>query len=296
MQDDETAVTSVLDKLPYHIHMAQPASATPEGQHRPLEAKRKAEAIPLLSPHELPDHTAFRVPLKLLRLDPNQPRKQLDDAALQDLAESIAVWGVVNPLTVQRVDGGYKIIAGERRFRAAQHAGLLEVPVHIVTDEHMLARIFELQLVENLQREDLNPYDEAVALAKLRDEQKLSVRDLAARLNVSKSNVARKLQILEMPEHLQASLKQGSLSLNEAERQGKEAKESVKSKEASRANRHGKPPKLFNLSKRKNGGFDLSIKYRPDLKDRDQLIGALEILLSELKNEKQNDFSSSGTA
>ena len=249
---------------------------------------KTAQAVSLFPPGE-PDRNAFEVPLSLLQPDPDQPRQRLDGDALEELSASIATRGIINPLTVCRVGDGYRIIAGERRFRAASKAGLTSVPVRVIDDEARLAQIREIQLIENLQREDLNPVDEAVALAQVRRERGLSIRDLATHLNMSKSNVSRKLQVLEWSEELQAELRDGRLSLNEAKRLAKDAEASEVPRK--KRTKRGRPKSLFRLVKGKGGGFDLTVTYRPERGDKDALIARLEALLLELKGENVDGIS-----
>jgi ParB family transcriptional regulator, chromosome partitioning protein len=145
--------------------------------------------------------------------DPSQPRRDFDQDKLRELSESIEMYGIMNPITV-RVDtksGKYIIIAGERRFRAAQMAGLTYVPAvikNLNTDEDV--DILALQLVENLQRDDLKPIDRATAIAAFRDAYNLSIREIAHKLKISKSLVQRSLELLNLPQDLQEALISGA--------------------------------------------------------------------------------------
>ncbi|NLY95640.1 MAG: ParB/RepB/Spo0J family partition protein [Myxococcales bacterium] len=140
-----------------------------------------------------------------------QPRKRFDEEALDELAESIRAHGVLEPILVRkRPAGGYEIIAGERRWRAAQKAGLFEVPIFVreLSDESA----FEAALVENLQREDLNPIETARAFKRLRDEFGLSADAIAVKIGKSRSAVANSMRLLELPEAVLDLLEDGALS------------------------------------------------------------------------------------
>src|SRR5687767_5833701 len=129
------------------------------------------------------------VDIDLLRPNPFQPRVQIDDARIDDLARSIRAHGVIQPIVVRRTsEEGYEIVAGERRWRASQRAGLLKVPVVVrdVPDDRLLASA----LIENIQREDLNPIEEAVAYRRLSDEFHLTQEQIADAVGKDRSSVA----------------------------------------------------------------------------------------------------------
>ena len=137
-----------------------------------------------------------KVPIDTIVPNPYQPRKNFDDAALEDLSASIAQYGVLQPLLVQKRDGYYEIIAGERRWRAAKMAGLKEVPVVIkdFTDQ----QIVEISLIENIQREDLNPIEEALAYKRLLSEFKLKQDEVAERVSKSRTAVTNSVRLLKL--------------------------------------------------------------------------------------------------
>ncbi len=144
-----------------------------------------------------------------------QPRKQFDDARLDELAASIRAQGIIQPLVVrQRAAGGYELIAGERRWRAAQRAGLHEVPA--VVRDVAPKRAFEMALVENLQREDLNPIEEARGFERLIDEFGYTQEALAARVGKDRSTVANALRLLRLPEGVRGLVTEGRLSMGHA--------------------------------------------------------------------------------
>ncbi len=150
-------------------------------------------------------------------IEPNrdQPRKYFDDAALQELADSIAQHGVIQPLLVRPLsDGGYQLIAGERRWRASRIAGLTEVPVVVreMTDQEAM----ELALIENLQREDLNPIEEAEGFKLLMDTYGFTQEQAAERVGKSRPAVANALRLLVLPEEILDMVKSGKLSAGHA--------------------------------------------------------------------------------
>ncbi len=156
--------------------------------------------------------------LPVARLQPNrfQPRTQFDEAGLEDLTESIRVQGIVQPIVATpEPDGKYTIIAGERRWRAAQRAGLTEVPVTLraIRDEREL---LELALVENLQRADLNPMEEAEAYRTLGETFGLSQEEVAARVGKGRTTVTNALRLLRLPSEIQHHLREGRLTAGQA--------------------------------------------------------------------------------
>jgi ParB family chromosome partitioning protein len=154
------------------------------------------------------------------RLSPNelQPRMQFDDAKLEELARSIKDKGIIQPILVRPLAGGaYRIIAGERRWRAAQRAGLLKVPVVVRevadgSDQQLL----ELALIENIQRENLNPVDEAIAYQRLADQFSLTQEQIAAAVGKDRSSVANFMRLLKLPDEVRADLAAGSITMGHA--------------------------------------------------------------------------------
>lgn len=156
-----------------------------------------------------------RLPVASLQPNPDQPRTQFDDAALDELAASIAARGVIQPVIVRNVGGGtYQIVAGERRWRASQKAGLHDIPVLIrdLSDREVMA----LALIENLQREDLNPVEEARAYQRLADVEDLTQAEIAKMVDKSRSHVANIQRLLALPEGVLAYLEAGKLSMGHA--------------------------------------------------------------------------------
>ena len=142
--------------------------------------------------------------------NPNQPRKQFPQEELEELARSIQALGILQPLTVRRRDGNWELIAGERRLRAARLAGLDQVPCLAVQTDSQSSSL--LALVENIQRRDLDFWEEALALRQLIDTYHLSQEETARRLGKSQSAVANKLRLLKLPEEVLSSLRDGGCS------------------------------------------------------------------------------------
>ena len=156
------------------------------------------------------------MPITALHPNPNQPRRHFDDAALRELADSIKSQGIIQPLLVRPLgsENTYQIVAGERRWRAAQLAGLKEVPVYVrqLSDKEVMAAA----LIENLQREDLNPIEEAEALQALRDALELTQEELASRLGKSRPAIANALRLLQLSATARADIQAGLLSAGHA--------------------------------------------------------------------------------
>lgn len=159
------------------------------------------------------------VELDIDRLTPNtyQPRGQFDDGRLDELAKSIASNGVIQPIVVRKVGDQFHIIAGERRWRAAQKAGLKRVPV-VVKDVPSGGEqsVLEMALIENIQRENLNPIDEALAYRRLSDEFKLTQEQIATSVGKDRATVANFIRLLRLPEEVRADVASGSLSMGHA--------------------------------------------------------------------------------
>lgn len=160
---------------------------------------------------------AIDVDIDLLAPSDQQPRITVDDRRLDELAASIRANGVIQPILVRRTGGAYRIIAGERRWRAAQKAGLLKVPV-VIRDvpEGAERQLLELALVENLQREDLNPIEEALAYQRLVDEFGLTQDQVAAVVGKDRTSVANYLRLLRLPDDVRGNVASGSLSMGHA--------------------------------------------------------------------------------
>jgi len=158
--------------------------------------------------------TAAEVPTSALDPNPFQPRSAMDPVRLAELAASIRESGIVQPILVRRRGERYQIIAGERRFRAAQANGLLSVPVTVreVADEHLL----ELALVENIQREELNAIEEAQAFHRLQEEFRLTQEEIARRVGRDRTTIANTLRLLRLPRELREMVASGRLDAGHA--------------------------------------------------------------------------------
>lgn len=155
--------------------------------------------------------------LPISRVEPGlkQPRKRFDEEAISDLADSIRTYGVIQPLTVRRLSSGYyQIIAGERRWRAAKQAGLSEVPAVIIEADDR--KVMELGLVENLQRQDLNPIEEAAGYKSLMQDYGMTQEEVSQRVGKSRPTVANALRLMDLPDAVQYMVEEGKLSAGHA--------------------------------------------------------------------------------
>jgi ParB family chromosome partitioning protein len=192
------------------------SSQDPAPKRRKLALGRGLEA---LIPDPVPGSEGassdyFFCDIQLIRPNRFQPRRQFAETELEELAESIRGQGILQPLMVRKTDSGFELIAGERRLRAARRAGLSQVPVVVrpVNDDQML----EMSLVENIQRADLNPIEEAEAYHRLIHQFNLTQDQAAARVGKSRSAVANFLRLRQLPEPIQASIIEGMVSMGHA--------------------------------------------------------------------------------
>ena len=186
-------------------------------EKRPALGKGLSALIP-----DVPTATPTRAPLEVDvdRLEPSefQPRLQMEESALYELARSISANGIIQPVVVRKVaNDRYQIIAGERRWRAAQRAGLTKVPV-VVKDTSAVSRaqLLEWALIENVQRENLNPIEEATAFQRLVHEFNMTHDDIAQRVGKDRSTVANTLRLLKLPAEVRAEVGNRSLSMGHA--------------------------------------------------------------------------------
>jgi ParB family transcriptional regulator, chromosome partitioning protein len=175
-----------------------PAAIAPEAPPAPAE----------------PGERVIRVPLDRIRPSPFQPRKEFAPEALQELTDSIRAQGIIQPLLVRERNGHYELIAGERRWRASQLVGLKDVPV-IVREADDTA-VLELALIENLQRENLNPLEEAQGYSELIQRFQLRQEDVAGKVGKSRAWVANALRLLKLPSDIQTYVRDGRLSVGHA--------------------------------------------------------------------------------
>lgn len=262
-------------------------------QGRPNPAQRRGgEAHPLAKQAGI-DRDSRLVPVSAIEPDPNQPRRHFDQDALAQLANSIKEQGILQPLLVLEKGQKYQLIAGERRLRAAQKAGISTVPVRLITDP---SKVREIQLVENLQREELPLMDEARALKELQDTLGASGRELAQAIGKDKNYVHRRLQVLDFPDDIQAMLEQAPQLFSKAAAIAKIADPHRRAKHIQRLlggddtdtssvpAARGRPVDPFKFRTKQSGAFDLVVKYRPGQVDRTALIERLQSIIDELKN------------
>ena len=165
---------------------------------------------------EIPSASVTEVAVTQIETNPYQPRKHFEETALADLARSISEHGIVQPLVVTRLGADkFQLIAGERRFRAAQRAGLTRVPV-VVKDAMQGSQALEVAIIENVQREDLNPLEEALASQQLHQEFGLTQDEIAKKVGKERSTVANFLRLLKLPEKVKQLVATGSLSMGHA--------------------------------------------------------------------------------
>jgi ParB family chromosome partitioning protein len=157
---------------------------------------------------------ALDVDVDLLRPNPFQPRGPMDDARIDELSRSIKSQGVIQPIVVRKAGREYEIVAGERRWRASQRAGLLKVPVVVrdIPDDRLLA----VALIENIQREDLNPMEEALGYRRLTDEYHLTQDQISEAVGKDRSTVANMMRLLKLPREVRENVGAGSLSMGHA--------------------------------------------------------------------------------
>ena len=190
-------------------------TATGKGKRKKMALGKGLEAlIPGIEKEEDAKQDFFYCDIDLIRPNRFQPRATFSEEDLQELADSIKTQGVLQPLLVRKDDTGYELIAGERRLRAAKRSGLSQVPVIIkrVTDDKLL----EMSLVENIQRENLNPIEEAEAYHRLISQLNLTQDQASVRVGKSRSAVANFLRLRQLPDQIKASITDGTLSMGHA--------------------------------------------------------------------------------
>ncbi len=193
-----------------------PAVTTPAPVSRQTQAPATAEIAPIPAPSGAIDtrERVHQVGLDQLQRCPLQPRKDFPPESLRELADSIQEQGIIQPLIVRERNGHFELIAGERRWRAAQIAGLTKVPVIIRSADDRA--VLELALIENLQRENLNPIEEAQGYSQLISQFELTQEDVATKVGKSRALVANALRLLKLPAELQSYLREGKLSVGHA--------------------------------------------------------------------------------
>jgi ParB family chromosome partitioning protein len=185
---------------------------------REEKTEQKAESRGAERPAES-HHAIFQIEVAKIKPNPHQPRRDFNDEALKELADSIREFGILQPLVVRKIEMEvptgtkveYELIAGERRLLAAKLLGLPRVPAIIRRVEHLRERL-EMAIIENLQREDLNPIEVARGFAKLQDEFRMTQREIASRIGKSRETVANTVRLLDLPSDIQEAIAKGELS------------------------------------------------------------------------------------
>lgn len=171
-------------------------------------------AAPVAEAEAVAEKATEEIAVKIIIANPYQPRRAFDEEKLQELAASIKEYGVVQPLVVRKKGKRYELVAGERRLRAAKLAGLEQVPV--IVKEYDDAKMMEIALVENIQRHDLNPIEEAQGLRRLLSEFKLTQEQVAAKVGRSRVAVTNILRMLNLPDAIQQQIVEGALTMGQA--------------------------------------------------------------------------------
>jgi ParB family chromosome partitioning protein len=182
-------------------------------EKRPALGRGLSALIPDSPPPAAADRS-LEIDTDLLRPNKFQPRTQMDDERIEELSRSIRANGIIQPIVARKVDGGYEIVAGERRWRAAQRAGLLKVPVVVrdIPEERLLA----VALIENIQRQDLNPIEEGHAYRRLADEFRLTQEEIADAVGKDRSSIANYVRLLRLPQEVRGHVASGTLSMGHA--------------------------------------------------------------------------------
>ena len=193
------------------------------------------------------------IELSKITVNPNQPRHEFDPVALQELADSISEIGIIQPITLRKLsDDEYQIIAGERRFRASQLAGLTSIPAYIRTADD--ENVMEMALIENIQREDLNSVEIALAYQHLLEQYGLTQERLSERVGKKRTTIANYLRLLKLPAPVQMGLQNKQIDMGEIVKSLSEG-ESVKSGGRKIAPKRAKLPEEFNMLKQQLSGF-----------------------------------------
>jgi ParB family chromosome partitioning protein len=183
-------------------------------EKRPALGRGLSALIPDAPAPASPSDRALEVDIDLLRPNKFQPRAHIDDGKIEDLSRSIRANGVIQPIVVRKAENGYEIVAGERRWRASQRAGLHKVPVVVrdIPDDRLLAAA----LIENIQREDLNPIEEALAYRRLADEFQLTQEQIAESVGKDRSSIANYVRLLKLPDAIRDHVASSALSMGHA--------------------------------------------------------------------------------
>lgn len=189
-------------------------STVPAAQVELVAPSAATDLSPDLDTIETKKQAQFALPIHDISPNPHQPRKTINDASIAELAASIKSTGLIQPVLVRKTDTGYQLIAGERRWRAAKLAGLIEIPA-LVRDVDSFTQA-QMALIENIQREDLNPIERAAGYRSLMDQLGLTQSELAGRLGEDRSSIANFLRLLDLSEPVKAKVRDGTLSTGHA--------------------------------------------------------------------------------
>ena len=190
--------------------MAKQKFTLGSGGGRGLDALISTEAI-----RPVASSSIGEIEISKIHANPNQPRRDFNEEALQELADSISELGVIQPITLRKEDdGSYMIIAGERRFRASQLAGKSTIPAYILSANEK--DTMEMALIENIQREDLNPLEIALAYQQLIEQHNLSQEQLSKRVGKGRATIANFLRLLKLPGNIQVALKERQIDMGHA--------------------------------------------------------------------------------
>lgn len=200
--------------------VARPPAVEPVGE---LDSAQGVAPTVFVAPEPAQVESVFHIEVEKIVANPNQPRRNFDEAALRDLAHSIREFGFLQPLVVSRVEKetpegvavSYELIAGERRLLAAKMLGLALVPA-IVRSVNLEREKLELAVIENIQRENLNPIETARAFQRLQEEFRMTQREIAAKLGKSREAVANTMRLLDLPEYIRVAVEKGELSESNA--------------------------------------------------------------------------------
>lgn len=179
-----------------------------------MSKRRLGRGLSALIPDADDEDGAREVELGLIKPNPYQPRTEFDDQKLEELARSIEEHGVIQPIIVRKKDDGYELVAGERRWRAAKKAGISKIPA--IVKEYSDSQMLEIALLENLQREDLNPIEEATAYKQLIEDLGITQEALSKRIGKSRSVIANSIRLLNLPEEIQNLLAKGKITTGHA--------------------------------------------------------------------------------
>jgi len=219
-----------------------------------LKKSNLGRGLDALIPKDDKQHGYTVASINEIKPNQSQPRKEFGEDAISELAASIKEKGILQPLVVRTIETGYEIIAGERRWRAAQRAGITRVPV--IIKEASDREVMELALIENLQREDLNPIEEAVAYQHLIEEFELTHEDVSRQIGKERSTITNQLRLLRLPEEAKAALIAGDITAGHARailsiESPAEAREALNAIQKQRLSVRNTEQLIKNISKRK---------------------------------------------